>query len=139
MKKPLLLFALKCSVIVYFAACTNIQNLADQKSVSHLLTKGNWQVNCFSNTTADNTCDFKGYTFSFNAAGSVSAVKDGKKFNGNWIEDNISKKITIHFITGNTVLNELNDYWNITDITNAGISFEKTTNKETEKFYITAL
>lgn len=139
MKKPLLLFALKCCVIIYFAACTNIQKLADSKSVSQLVTKGNWQVNCFTNTIADNTCDFKGYTFSFDAAGNVSAVKDGEKFSGNWIEDNISKKITIHFTTGNAVLNELNDYWNITSITNAGISFEKTTNKETEKFYITAL
>ena len=140
MKKPTLLFALKCSVIIYFAACTSIDKLAVSKSVSQqLTTKGNWKVNCFGNATNDNTCIFEGYSFNFDASGKVMASKNGTTIKGNWLEDNISKTITISFAGSNTVLNELNDYWNITNVTDAGISFEKTNQQDTEKFYITAL
>jgi hypothetical protein len=61
------------------------------------------------------------------------------RFNGHWIEDNIAKKITISFKNSNVVLNELNNYWDIASITNAGISFKKTNHQDTEKFYITVL
>lgn len=139
MKKPALLFALKCSVIIYFAACTNIQDFGVSNSVTKLVTKGNWKVNCYSNSNADNTCNFKDYTFTFDASGKVFAVKDGISYTGNWLEDNISKKITINFNKSNAILDELNDYWDITAISDAGISFEKITDLDTEKFYITAL
>jgi|GEM_PF-1088162 len=139
MKKPLLLFALKCSVIIYFAACSNLEKLAVSKSVTQFVTTGTWKVNCFSNTNTSNICDFKDYTFSFDASGKVTAVKNGISFSGNWIEDNISKKITINFNNSNAVLNELNDHWNITAIGPDGISFEKTIEQDIEKFYITSL
>ncbi len=139
MKKPVLLFALKCSVILYFAACTSIENLAVSKSVTQLVTKGTWKVNCYSSTITDNTCDFKDYTFTFDPSGKVIALKDNLSFTGNWIEDNISKKIIINFNNSNVLLDELSDYWNITSITDAGISFEKNSEKVTEKFYITSL
>jgi hypothetical protein len=139
MKKPVLLFALKCSVIIYFAACTSINEYGISKSITQLVTKGNWKVNCYSNANIDNTCNFKDYSFTFSPSGSVVAVKDGVSFTGHWIEDNISKKITISFKNCNAVLNELNDYWDITAVTDDGISFEKTNLQNTEKFYITAL
>jgi len=139
MKKPALLFALKCSVIIYFAACTSIEKLAVSSSVSDLVTRGTWKVNCYSSGNTDNTCNFKDYTFTFDASGQVTAVKNGTSFTGNWIEDNISKKITLHFNNSNPVLDGLNSYWNITSITDAGISFEKNTSRDTDKIYLTAL
>ncbi len=139
MKKPVLLFTLKCFVIVYFAACINIDKFSISNSVTRLVTKGKWKVNCYSNTNIDNTCNFKDYTFTFDESGRVTALKDGVIFTGSWLEDNIAKKITIHFNNSNAVLNDLNDYWNITAITDAGINFEKNSTNNTEKFYITAL
>ena len=140
MKKPVLVFALKCAVIIYFAACTNIDKLGVSKSVTQqLVTNASWKVNCYSNTTTDNTCIFEGYSFNFNNDGKVTASKDGTTIKGHWLEDNIAKTITITFNNSNTVLNELNDYWNITAVSDKGISFEKISNKDTEKFYITAL
>ena len=140
MKKPFLLFALKCTVIVYFAACTSIEKLAVSKSVTdQLVNKAAWKVNCFGNATSDNTCIFEGYAFSFDASGKVIASKDGKTIEGHWLENNISKTVTISFNNANPVLNELSNYWNISSITDAGISFEKSGNKDNEKFYITAL
>jgi hypothetical protein len=140
MKKPFLLFALKCSVIIYFAACTHIDKLAVTKSVSEqLVNKTAWKVNCFSNASDDNTCVFEGYAFSFDASGKVTATKNGEAIEGNWLEDNISKTITISFKNSNTVLNELNNYWNITSVSDGGISFEKKDAKDSDKIYITSL
>ena len=135
MKIPKLIFALKCSVIIYIAACTSIDKLAVSDSVTQLVTKGIWKVNCYTATNVDNTCNFQDYTFVFDKSGNVTATKKGASFNGHWLEDNISKKITISFDNSNLVLNELNDYWDITSITDGGISFEK----NSEKFYITSL
>jgi hypothetical protein len=139
MKKPVLLFALKCSVIVYFAACTNIQQIGVSSSVSELVTKGNWKVNCYDNANIDNTCIFEGYSFSFEASGKVTASKNGVSFEGNWIEDNISKKVTLSFQNSNSVLSELNNRWNIESISDKGLTFENNTGKDSEKLYISSL
>ncbi|MEI9957630.1 MAG: hypothetical protein WDM90_15335 [Ferruginibacter sp.] len=136
MKIPKLIFALKCSVIVYIAACTGIDKLTVSDSLSQLVTKGTWKVNCYTGTNnVDNTCNFQDYTFAFEKNGNVTATKKGVSFKGHWLEDNISKKITINFDNSNLVLNELNDYWDITSIADGGITFEK----NSEKFYITSL
>jgi hypothetical protein len=139
MKKPVLLFALKCAVIVYFAACANIQQLTVSNSVSDLVTKGAWKVNCYDNARVDNTCIFEGYSFSFDATGKVTASKNGISYEGNWMEDNISKKITLSFKNNNPALSELNNHWNIESISNKGITFESNTDLDSEKLYITAL
>jgi hypothetical protein len=139
MKKPTLLFALKCAVIVYFAACTSIEKIGATKSITQQVTKGSWKVNCFSNTITDNTCNFKDYTFIFNSNGTVTAAKDGVSYTGSWIEDHIAQKITISFKNSNAVLAGLNNYWNITAVTDTGISFEKNNTDSNEKFYITSL
>ena len=139
MKKPTFLFALKCAVIVYFAACTNIEKIGATKSITQQVTKGSWKVNCFSNATTDNTCNFKDYTFTFNPNGSVTALKNGATYTGSWIEDHIAQKITISFTGTNAVLAGLNNHWDITSLTDAGISFEKNNTGSNQKFYITAL
>lgn len=139
MKKPFLLFALKCSVIVYFAACSGIDSFTNSKSVSAQISKGGWKVNCYSNTQTDNTCIFDGYTFTFEENGKLIAVKDNNRFEGNWLEDNISQKITISFKNSGIALDALNDYWNIASIQDGEISFEKKEGNTTDKLYITSL
>lgn len=139
MKKPLLLFSLKCAVIVYFAACSGIDSFTTAKSASAQITKGGWKVNCYSNTQTDNTCIFEGYTFNFLPTGKVTAVKGSNSFEGNWLEDNINEKVTISFKNSGTALDELNDYWNIAAIKDGEISFEKKEGNSTDKLYITSL
>ncbi|MBS1509627.1 MAG: hypothetical protein JST86_02205 [Bacteroidetes bacterium] len=140
MKKPALLFALKCSVIIYFAACSSIDKLSVSDSISHqLVSRTAWKVNCYDKASSDNTCIFEGYTFNFDASGKVVAAKNGKTIEGNWLEDNISKKITLHFNGANAELMQLNNYWDISNISEAGITFEKETDKSSEKLYITSL
>ncbi len=139
MKKPFLLFSLKCAVIVYFAACSGIDSFTTAKSVTPQVTKGNWKVNCYSNIQTDNTCIFEGYTFTFDPTGKVTAVKGNNIVEGNWLEDEINKKVTISFKNSGTALDELNEYWNIAAIKDGEISFEKKEGNSTDKLYITAL
>jgi hypothetical protein len=139
MKKPVLLFALKCTVIIYFAACSGIDSFTASKSVTPQVTKGNWKVNCYSNTATDNTCIFDGYTFTFEATGKVTAQKNGTLIEGNWLEDDINKSITISFKNSGTALDELSDYWSVAAIQDGHISFEKKEGSQTDKLYITAL
>jgi hypothetical protein len=126
-------------VIIYFAACTNIQQLTVSSSVSELVTKGTWKVNCYDNANIDNTCIFEGYAFNFDATGKVVASKNGKSFEGNWIEDNISKKITLSFSNNNPALAELNNHWTIGNISDKGITFENNNEQNSEKLYISSL
>lgn len=139
MKKPFLLFSLKCAVIVYFAACSGIDSLTAAKSITPQVTKGSWKVNCYSNTQTDNTCIFEGYSFAFEPSGKVTAQKNNISIEGYWLEDNINKNITISFKNSGTALDELNDYWNITAIKDGEIIFEKKEGNSTDKLYITSL
>lgn len=139
MKKPALLFVLKCTAIIYFAACSGLDAFTTTKSVTPQVTRGSWKVNCYSNTTADNTCIFEDYSFTFDPTGTVTAVKNGQTVKGNWFEDDIHQKITISFKNSGTALDQLNDYWNIASIKDGEISFEKKAGSDTDKLYITAL
>ncbi|MEI7735602.1 MAG: hypothetical protein WCI49_09045 [Ferruginibacter sp.] len=139
MKKPVLLFALKCSVIFYCVAFTNIHHIGVSNSVSELVTRSTWKVNCFDNATTDNTCIFEGYSFSFDASGKVIASKDGINMEGSWLEDNISKKISLSFSGADAALLQLNNHWNIENISEKGITFENNTDNTSEKLLITAL
>jgi len=127
-KSPLLLFTLKCSVILYFAACSGIGDYASAVSATPVVTKGVWKVNLYSDAHKDQTNEFAGYTFTFQPGGEVKAYKDGAEISGNWSEDDISKRITINMGTRDPVLTKLNDYWNVSAITKAGVIFQNNEN-----------
>ena len=120
MKKPLLLFAIKCSVILYFAACTGIDKYTAAVSATPLVTKGAWKVNLLTEAKTDQTACFKGYALTFDATGKLTAVGNGKIITGNWAEDNILKRLTINLDTKDPALAMLNNYWNIYDVSMSG-------------------
>ena len=96
MKKPLLIFALKCSVIFYFAACTGINEYTHSIAASPKIVKGKWKVNLFNNSQKDETTSFKGCELTFTPAGKIIILKNGKQYTGNWAEDQILKRVTIN-------------------------------------------
>jgi hypothetical protein len=124
MKKPILLFAIKCSVILYFAACTSINKYTSAVSATPHITNGTWKVNLFIESQNDNTTAFDGYTLQFEPNGKVTAVKGSQKITGSWAEDDISKKLSISLNTDDAALARLNDYWTISSISNTGLSFQ---------------
>ncbi len=130
MKKPFLLFTLKCSVIIYFAAFSSIDKFTVSRSVTQqLVDRGYWKVNCFSSATADNSFLFEEYSFSFDASGKVTATKNNTSIEGQWLEDNISKTITISFNNDTPFEKKLNTKWHINSINNASISLKNETSE----------
>lgn len=139
MKKPVLLFAIKCSVILYFAACTGINEYAEAESVTPHVTLGTWKVNLFIEAEHDKTPAFEGYSLTFEPNGKIIATKDHKRYTGNWAEDNIQNRITINLNTKDPALTKLNNYWNISTITSAGLSFQNAEDPSSGWLQITSL
>jgi hypothetical protein len=134
MRKPILLTALKAAVILYFAACANVDDYTVYKSVTPIVTKGNWKVNLYMDANNDKTNDFAGYSFAFNSNGGVTVSKNGSNIDGHWYEDNVSKKVAIDLGNTDPMLINLNDSWNIDDVSSTNISLG---NLNTERLIIT--
>lgn len=139
MKKPFLLFTIKCSVILYFAACTGINEYTVAESATPHVTKGSWKINLFTESKIDKTTNFDGYTLTFEPNGKIIASREGKVITGNWYEDDIIKKININLDTKDPALTKLNDYWNISDISNAGLELQNAENPSTGRLQLTSL
>ena len=136
MKKPIVHFALKCIVIMYFAACTNVERLTLTKTVAPVITNGSWKVSLYMDSNNNQTNNFAGYTFVFNPAGEIKAVKNGTETAGNWSEDNIGKKLTIYFTPGDPTLEKLNVGWSISNVTNTQMDFENKEGANTGRLYL---
>lgn len=124
MKNSLLLFTIKCSVILYFAACTGINDYSKDVSATPQVTRGTWKVNLFTAAENDKTSAFKGYTLTFEPTGKITASKNGQMVTGNWAEDDILKRITISLDTRDPALTLLNSHWGIAAISTAGLSLQ---------------
>jgi hypothetical protein len=139
MKKPFLLFTIKCSVILYFAACTGINEYTVAESATPHVTKGSWKINLFTESKIDKTTNFDGYTLTFESNGKIIASRNGQVITGNWYEDDIIKKININLDTKDPALTKLNDYWNISDISNAGLELQNADNPSDGRLQLTSL
>ena len=139
MKSPLIIFALKCSVILYFAACTGINEYTTAVSATPQVTKGVWKVNLFKEAGKDLSGDLAGYRLTFIPSGKIMAVKNGEVIRGNWSEDEILKRITITLDTNDPNLKKLNDQWKISTVTKTGVSLQNTENPTTGRLQITSL
>jgi len=124
MKKTTLLVAVKCSVILYFAACTGINKYTTAVSATPHLTNGSWKVNLFIESQSDKTTALKDYTLVFEPGGKVIATKGNEKITGNWAEDDISKKLSISLKTNDAALARLSDNWTVSNISKNDLSFQ---------------
>ncbi len=139
MKSPLLLFGIKCSIILYFAACTGINEYTTAVSATPHVTKGSWKVNLFTEAKADNTKAFSGYILTFQPNGKIIVSKNAEQVTGNWYEDDIINKITIRLNTKDPVLAKLNDYWNISSTSKSDLDLKNTENPSTGRLHLTSL
>ncbi|MEP7237811.1 MAG: hypothetical protein ABI685_08105 [Ferruginibacter sp.] len=139
MKKTTLLLAIKCTVILYFAACTGIDKITTAVSATPHVTKGAWKINLFTESENDETTRFDGCMLTFETSGKLVAYKNGEKITGNWAEDDILKRITINLDTKDPALTKLNKYWNISTISKWQLSFNTTDNPADSQLQITSL
>ncbi len=87
----------------------------------------------------DQSNGLTGYSLTFDPAGKIKAIKNGKETNGNWSEDDILKRITINLDTRDPMLTKLNDHWNITTVTKTGVILQNTENPDKGGFQLTSL
>ena len=139
MKKTTLLVALKCSVILYVAACTGINKITTAISATPRVTKGAWKINLYTEAKNDETAAFDGCMLTFDAAGKITAYKNGEKITGNWTEDDILKRLTINLDTKDPALSKLNTNWNISSISKWQLSFQNGDDAGLSHLQITSL
>ena len=139
MNKTTFLVALKCSVILYFAAYTGINKITTAISATPRVTKEAWKINLYTEAKNDETARFDGCMLTFDASGKITAYKNGRKITGNWAEDDILKRITINLDTKDPALSKLNTYWNISSISKWQLSFNNSNNPELSQLQITSL
>jgi hypothetical protein len=138
-KSPLLLFALKCSVILYFAACSGIADYTTAVSATPLVTKGCWKISVFTEAGNNQASDLSGYCLTFDPAGKVKVTKDGKEISGNWSEDDILKRITISLDTNDPQLIMLNNYWNISSVSKTEVTLQNPKDPSNGRLQLTSL
>lgn len=139
MKSPILLFALKCSVILYFAACSGISDHTQEVSATPIVTKGAWRINIFTEAGGTNVTGLSGYSFTFDTDGMMNVSKDGNEISGNWSEDDILKKITISLDTNDPRLIMLNNHWNISSVSKTEVILQNTKDPSNGRLQLTSL
>ncbi len=122
---------------MYFAACTSINDYANNDSATPRITKGTWKINSFTDGQKDKTTAFNGYIISFDPSGKLIATKNGERTIGNWSEDDILKKITINLNTNNAALDRLNHNWDISSVSSSAVSLQNTENTDKGRLEIT--
>jgi hypothetical protein len=137
MRKPFILAALKAAVILYFAACANVEDERLFNSITPLVTKGNWKVNLYMDANQDKTNDFAGYTFTFTGNGDLTATKGGTSVNGNWYEDNTTHRVLINLGSSDVLLTSLNDAWKVSEFSNTNVSLQSDGTATVERLIIT--
>jgi hypothetical protein len=138
-KSPLLIFTIKCSIILYFAACTGIGKGGSAVSATASVTKGAWKINLLKEDNKDISKELAGYTLNFMPSGKIIAVKNGEMIRGNWSEDEILKRITINLETNDPYLIKLNDRWNVSIVSDKGVTMQNTENPTEGRLQITSL
>jgi hypothetical protein len=139
MNKPFLLFAVKCSVILYFVACTALNSLTIIKSATPLITKGIWRINLYQKIGTQLEKDLSCYSFTFRSTGELKVTINGNEIKGNWSEDDILKRISISLDETDPTLNRLNGYWNIIEINNSNILLQPYDKQDTGMLNIASL
>lgn len=119
--------------VITFMACSknddNGSNSSAQNSadlVEQIAENGNWRITSFIDSGDDETNDFSGYTFQFNAGGTLVASNGTTTLSGNWsvIDDSNSSSdadddFNIFFPVPDTNdFEDLNDDWDIVSVSN---------------------
>jgi hypothetical protein len=88
---------------------------------------GNWEVTYYFDSGKDETGDYSGYSFNFASDGVLTAVNGSSNFTGTWRigdsssdDDSSSNKLVIT-ITGNKAMDDLQDDWLISQISQTEI------------------
>ena len=110
--KYFLLFFLMISISTGCSKDDNGQTI-DTASVATNVSSGNWVVHLYTDSGVNETSNYSGWVFVFNANGTATTSKAGVSFNGTWstISDDGKIKFVLVLNTANVQLNELSNDW----------------------------
>ncbi len=130
MKSPLLIFALKCSAILYFTTCTGINEFATAVSATPNVTKGVWKVSLCKDANTDLSTDLSEYSLLFKPDGTIVVKGNEAETTGNWSEDEISNKMKITLETSDPCLKKLNNNWTVSKVSKTSITLQNNNTDE---------
>ena len=116
------------SELVLEKYCEDDSN-GDVQRVKSFVTNGSWVVASYVNDGVDETTDFSGFEFQFNAEGRAVAEGNGQMVEGSWVvyldDDVIDFEINLG---ENDPLDNLNEDWEVVSATETRIELKQTDN-----------
>lgn len=114
------LFGISLSIFSCSSDDDNPSNLTIQNEIRANVGNGTWKITSFIDSGTDETSDFTGYNFTFNADGVLNATNGVNSFDGTWsVESSNSSDDSpddLDFNINFTVMNDfedLSDDWDI--------------------------
>ena len=127
MKTTAKLFLLALTISLASCSKSNDDNPSSTSNNKTEQVSGNWTVTYYFDSGKDETNDYNDYSFSFNESGVLIATNNSANFNGTWRigdsssdDDSSSNKLVI-MITGNKAMDDLQDDWLISQISQTEI------------------
>lgn len=112
--KEIRFFLLAVTFVCALSCKKNDDNNPNSSDVATTITSGNWRITQFLEDNVDETAHFSGYMFTFNPAGTATAVKSGNTVNGYWSAGNDDSKVKLNLEFGNNdPWEELNEDWQV--------------------------
>lgn len=135
-------FLIGAVLLVTFISCSSdstddVPQIVSPENVTSNATVSTWRITLYMDDNKNETSDYTGYIFTFNANGSATAVKNAVTKNGNWstFRDDSKVKFLINF--GDLPpLDEISDDWDVLEITSNRIKLEDTSG-DGSKDYLT--
>lgn len=98
-----------------FTACNKDDNSPNVSTEDALTSGGSWKVTYYFDKDKEETNNFSGYTFIFEAGGAFKASKNGVTTTGTWQVNTSSNKLIINTGVGTKPLEDLSDDWILTE------------------------
>jgi hypothetical protein len=116
-------------IIAFISSCTKDNSVEPS---------GVFKVANYIDSGKDETADFNGYTFDFQAGGKFVAKFSTKTVVGTWNENSSSKKLDIK-ISGEQKLDDISDEWLIVEKTSTSIKLKDDNSSSNEEIHLVKL
>jgi hypothetical protein len=110
---------------LFVFSCSDDDNTSPRNTAE--ITSGSWHVALFKDSGNDETADFNGYSFTFAANGTATAISGGNSKHGTWSINSNVTRFNLDFgakTDANKPLGELTDNWVVVSITTTEIKLE---------------
>lgn len=116
--KKIVLIVLPVFMLAGFGCNNSDDDLPSNSNISQTLTSaGGWKVSYYFDKDKDETNDFSGFIFRFNADGSLESTRNGATTTGTWAitSNDGTQRLVISSGSGAKPLSDLDDDWIITE------------------------